>query len=196
MEKVASNRDGAGAGSCESSTKVSMRFGGVLIPNPADPSNPFVDYSLLQHFDDLYQNTVEVETKRLCWLMGQALRMEGVRTPEVWMHDGKLHREDGPAIKGVKFNLWWRDGKLHREDGPAVECDEGFLSEGRTPFRQWWRNGVLDRDDGPAHVEGDFVCWWLHGKPIHGTELNDWLAHNAAWTTANRTLFRLRFGSG
>ena len=39
-----------------------------------------------------------------------------------WFLNGKLHREDGPAIEyanGTKF--WYLNGKRHREDGPAIK---------------------------------------------------------------------------
>jgi len=52
-----------------------------------------------------------------------------------WFLNGKLHREDGPAIEyadGSKF--WYLHGELHREDGPAYyECPDGY--------REWWLNG-------------------------------------------------------
>ena len=51
-----------------------------------------------------------------------------------WRLDGKLHREDGPAIEwesGDKF--WYLKGYLHREDGPAIEYADGSKS--------WWLNG-------------------------------------------------------
>tara|TARA_S200002703_G_C3666348_1_gene204568 strand:- start:291 stop:584 length:294 start_codon:yes stop_codon:yes gene_type:complete len=43
-----------------------------------------------------------------------------------WLLNGKLHREDGPAIEyadGGKY--WYLDGKRHREDGPAIEWADG-----------------------------------------------------------------------
>ena len=43
-----------------------------------------------------------------------------------WYINGKLHREDGPAIEwadGAKS--WYINGKCHREDGPAVEWANG-----------------------------------------------------------------------
>jgi hypothetical protein len=43
-----------------------------------------------------------------------------------WYLNGKLHREDGPAVEfanGVK--QWYQNGKRHREDGPAVEHMDG-----------------------------------------------------------------------
>jgi hypothetical protein len=51
-----------------------------------------------------------------------------------WYLNGKLHREDGPAIEladGTKE--WWLNGKLHRVDGPAVEWADGD--------KHWWLNG-------------------------------------------------------
>ena len=44
-----------------------------------------------------------------------------------WYLNGKLHREDGPAIEyanGTKS--WFLNGKRHREDGPAIEYDNGY----------------------------------------------------------------------
>ena len=34
--------------------------------------------------------------------------------------NGRLHREDGPALIRRDEERWYRRGKLHREDGPAV----------------------------------------------------------------------------
>jgi hypothetical protein len=51
-----------------------------------------------------------------------------------WYLNGKLHREDGPAIEyasGSKY--WYLNGKLHREDGPALEWAEGS--------KFWYLNG-------------------------------------------------------
>jgi hypothetical protein len=46
-----------------------------------------------------------------------------------WFLNGKLHREDGPAIEGsggAKF--WYLNDKFHREDGPAIEYYNGDKS--------------------------------------------------------------------
>ena len=51
-----------------------------------------------------------------------------------WFLNGKLHREDGPAIEyasGTKF--WYLNGKRHREDGPAIEYAGGN--------KYWYLNG-------------------------------------------------------
>ena len=54
-------------------------------------------------------------------------------TKEWWLN-GKLHREDGPAVEGADGSKeWYLNGKRHREDGPAIEWDDGSKS--------WWLNG-------------------------------------------------------
>ncbi len=55
---------------------------------------------------------------------------------------------------GTKF--WYLNGKLHREDGPAIEWAEGTKS--------WWLNGKRHREDGPAIVRAaGYKSWWLNG---------------------------------
>jgi len=46
----------------------------------------------------------------------------------------------------MKETTEWRNeqGKLHREDGPAVELDNGDKS--------WWVNGKLHREDGHSQI--------------------------------------------
>ena len=72
--------------------------------------------------------------------------------------DGKLHREDGPAvIKPDGTQEWYKNGVRHREDGPAVIWPDGTQS--------WYINGQRHRDDGPAMTYPDrSESWWLHGK--------------------------------
>jgi hypothetical protein len=53
-----------------------------------------------------------------------------------WFLNGKLHREDGPAVEHADGDkLWFLNGKIHREDGPAVECTDGT--------KYWYLNGKL-----------------------------------------------------
>ena len=48
---------------------------------------------------------------------------------------GKLHREDGPAIEWKSGTKEWRiNGKLHRIDGPAIEYSDGS--------KIWYINGI------------------------------------------------------
>ena len=74
-----------------------------------------------------------------------------------WFLNGKLHREDGPAIEyadGDKF--WYKNGKYHREDGPACEFDG---------TKEWFLNGKYHREDGPAiEYASGTKCWCKNGK--------------------------------
>ena len=67
-----------------------------------------------------------------------------------WFLDGKLHREDGPAIEYTNGDKeWYLNDKLHREDGPAVE----------------WANGTKE--------------WWLNDEEVDPETIVDlWLAKN------------------
>ena len=61
------------------------------------------------------------------------------------------------VANGSKF--WYLNGKLHREDGPAIECANGYKS--------WCLNGKLHREDGPAieWANGD-KSWYLNGEEV------------------------------
>ena len=78
--------------------------------------------------------------------------------------NGKLHREDGPAIEWANGSKWWYlNDEQHREDGPAVEYINGYKS--------WYLNGKLHREGGPAieHSNGD-KYWYLNGKLLTEAE--------------------------
>ena len=87
-----------------------------------------------------------------------------------WRLNGKLHREDGPAVEypdGTKY--WLLNGDIHREDGPAVEWPDGT--------KEWYLNGKLHREGGPAiEYSNGTKEWWLNGEPVHPETLVDlWL---------------------
>ena len=74
--------------------------------------------------------------------------------------DGRLHREDGPAIEyasGTKS--WYLNGQLHREDGPAVEWADGT--------KKWYLNGQLHREDGPAYEGANGTKSWHINGELH-----------------------------
>jgi hypothetical protein len=101
-----------------------------------------------------------------------------------WYLNGKLHREDGPAVEYPTGNkCWCKNGELHREDGPAIEHADGtkewYLNgerhredgpayERADGYKEWLREGLLHREDGPA-VEGlnGNKEWWLNGEWFH-----------------------------
>ena len=44
-----------------------------------------------------------------------------------WFINGKLHREDGPAVEYADGSKdWYINGIRHRENGPAVEYADGY----------------------------------------------------------------------
>lgn len=52
---------------------------------------------------------------------------------------------------------WWLNGKLHREDSPAIIYPDGT--------EEWRLNGKYHREDGPAFVDADGSKeWWLENK--------------------------------
>ena len=81
-----------------------------------------------------------------------------------WYLNGKLHREDGPAIEYADgYKAWYLNGKRHREDGPAVEWPDG------TQF--WYLNGVRHRVDGPAIESANgYKSWYLNGEKMTKVE--------------------------
>jgi len=76
-----------------------------------------------------------------------------------WFKNGKLHKDDGPAIistTGAKY--WYQNGILHRLDGPAVICPVGS--------QYWYKHGLLHREDGPAVKTDTYEEWYINGKNI------------------------------
>ena len=68
--------------------------------------------------------------------------------------EGKLHREDGPAIiRPNNDREWLISGKLHRTDGPAATRTNGT--------KEWFQNGELHRTDGPALEYADGTKYWF-----------------------------------
>ena len=54
---------------------------------------------------------------------------------EVWMRDGRVHREGGPAdVSPEGGRKWFADGRPHRADGPAVESPDGSM--------RWFADGI------------------------------------------------------
>ena len=84
-----------------------------------------------------------------------------------WYLNGKLHREDGPAIEyanGTKD--WYLNGELHREDGPACEYSNGD--------KIWYLNGKCHREDGPAVKCSDGTKgWYLNGEELTKKEFKN-----------------------
>ena len=74
-----------------------------------------------------------------------------------WFLNGKLHREDGPAIVDGNIQEWWLNGNRHREDGPAIINGK---------YRAWYLNGKWHREDGPAIIGDGYQEWYLNGEGL------------------------------
>ena len=80
-----------------------------------------------------------------------------------WFLNGKLHREDGPAVEHTDGNkFWYLNGKRHREDGPALVYPNGS--------KFWFVGGKRHRIDGPA-VEDSFKEFYLFDEKIEDEKL-------------------------
>lgn len=77
------------------------------------------------------------------------------RNNEYFMVDGRLHREDGPALittleDKIVGERWFFDGNRHRTNGPAVVV---YYDDKLVVMEEWYLNNKRHRDDGPAVVE-------------------------------------------
>ena len=97
-----------------------------------------------------------------------------------WWLNGKLHREDGPAVEHADGSKeWYLNGKIHREDGPAFEGADGT--------KEWYLNGNPHREDGPAFEYADGTkVWYLNGTEID--QLVYWV------TTKERQMAQIKAG--
>jgi hypothetical protein len=74
-----------------------------------------------------------------------------------WYVNGKLHRDDGPALEEADGYKWWYQmGRLHRTDGPATITNGGTKS--------WYINGQRHRTDGPAIEYFNCSVWYQNGR--------------------------------
>ena len=77
-----------------------------------------------------------------------------------WSKEGKLHREDGPALECVNGDKhWYKEGKLHRLDAPAIEYSDGE--------KYWFLNDEIHREDGPAIEYADGSKFWYKENELH-----------------------------
>jgi hypothetical protein len=77
-----------------------------------------------------------------------------------WFQNHELHREGGPAIEYANGEKsWYQHGKHHRLDGPAVEMPDGR--------KEWWQDDKLHRLNGPAIVHSDGTKEWYQNGQRH-----------------------------
>jgi hypothetical protein len=80
-----------------------------------------------------------------------------------WFLNGKLHREDGPAVEFADGDkAWYLNGQLHREDGPAIEWASGSKS--------WYLNGT-------EYTEAEWKAKLNPVKELSVKEISDLLGY-------------------
>lgn len=94
----------------------------------------------------------KTQSKKTDEVLNQTIEIFGKK---FWYKNGKLHRDDGPAIDGENEKIWYRDGSLHRDNGPAIE---------RSGEKHWYKNGKKHRLDGPAIENFEYKCWYVNDK--------------------------------
>ena len=89
------------------------------------------------------------------------------RTFEHHIVDGRLHRDDGPAIiemtsDGWSFERWHYHGIIHRVGGPAYSAPNEDI---------WYLNGNRTRADGPAIIRYRYGARYKRIRPFQHTYL-------------------------
>ena len=71
-------------------------------------------------------------------------------------------------VYGTRTEWYNLEGKLHRENGPAIEWADGSKS--------WWINGQRHRENGPAveYTNGD-KYWWINDKNYTEQSFNEYI---------------------
>ncbi|HNC55219.1 MAG TPA: hypothetical protein PLP33_07235 [Leptospiraceae bacterium] len=82
-----------------------------------------------------------------------------------WYKEGRLHREDGPAVEWIiGYKEWWVEGLRHRTDGPAVEYPNGD--------KFWYVENIWY----PIHKLQSLIRTSIYlGKKQNGKHNLDWL---------------------
>lgn len=77
-----------------------------------------------------------------------------------WKVNGRLHREDGPAVikifGGVFYNSILPAASSFGKTKLEARRDDEIVQE-------WWQNNMRHRLDGPAYVSPAAEQWWVYG---------------------------------
>jgi len=86
---------------------------------------------------------------------------------KVWFRYGKIHRDGGSAMYQNIHRIWYQHGMVHREGGPACEADNGSM--------HWYQHDKLHRLDGPAVIKLDRItftyAWYFEGHWVTQAQL-------------------------
>lgn len=95
---------------------------------------------------------------------------EDIKNGKVELKAGELWI-DGKNKINIDCTIYYINGKIHRENGPAIEWSDGS--------KYWYIEGNLHRDKKPAVIQMNGLCeWWENGnfvykKIIHPTSVQE-----------------------
>jgi hypothetical protein len=89
---------------------------------------------------------------------------------EVHREDGPAHIVYPEVTKGGghgMLEIWYKNGKIHRENEPAIISEGGYyryietgeIASTYSPTKTWYLDGKVHRADGPARIEGEGNGW-------------------------------------
>ncbi len=74
--------------------------------------------------------------------------------------NGKVHRDDGPAMIAPNgYQSWYKNDIHHRDNGPAAILPNGT--------QYWYKNGKLYRKNGPALIWANGIQIWFKNDKYH-----------------------------
>jgi len=141
--------------------------------------------ALMSPTNSIYKDTYQDGVKRwycvvhtFCLHREDGPAVEGIKEYQAWYNHNERHRIDGPAI--IDFDggtEYWVNGLRHRADGPAIDSPS---------IGQWWFvDDRLHREDGPAVIHpGGTIEWWYRGKIIQAftlKEFQSYIRNKAFW---------------
>lgn len=100
--------------------------------------------------------------------MRNTYHIDGTIDHKLVYDQSTLHRLDGPAVELDNVLVWFQNGKVHRDDGPAIVYLEwGDTNPNYDTIEEWHQYGILHRTTGPAiiYVNGSYE--WVQNGRLH-----------------------------
>jgi len=156
----------------------------ISIHNIGYTSKELYSFKSIDELPSNFSGICQINQDIMHYLNGKLHREDGPAVEEAngnkkWYQHHQLHRIDGTACEyNDNTELWYKDDKLHREDGgPDVTYPNGYQS--------WYVNNSLHRTDGPAVEFTNAAKHWYLNNIKYGTN-NEFT--NQSWYHFQKTL--------
>ena len=84
---------------------------------------------------------------------------ENIKNGKYELKSGDIWIDNKNTVK-MNCTIYYKDGKIHKEDGPAIEWEDGS--------KYWYCEGHLHRKNKPAVIQMDGLCeWWENGNFVY-----------------------------